>query len=214
VNGPNVIPIAIFEHKHEIWHLSACPTDKDLFFTVYNTVPDFKASLWKLNEENTLTELIQLDHVGSLRRVLWRPYQHGQDDAHTVVSIDFNNLVLWDLEKVEQIANISAGDLNILSTGSWNVYDKNLILTASGSDIIGWDIRDKKRAYSVSKAHTVVRDIDNNPNPSHKDHFVSCGDDSRIKFWDERKMDKPVKVTPPFHSHWVWRVQYHPMFFR
>jgi len=75
-------------------------------------------------------------------------------------------------------------------------------------------ISDKKnKCFAIKHAHgelsSLVRDIDYNPNNMF--HFVSGGDDSKIKFWDRRKPDKPLKVLSK-HSHWIWKVQYHPKY--
>ncbi len=49
-------------------------------------------------------------------------------------------------------------------------------------------------------AHTpFVRDLDFNPNRDY--YLVTGGDDYRIKFWDIRRVDQPVKSVPA-HSHW------------
>jgi len=37
---------------------------------------------------------------------------------------------------------------------------------------------------------------------------VTGGDDYKIKFWDTRKCDQPVKTLSDGHSHWVWNVKY------
>jgi len=54
-----------------------------------------------------------------------------------------------------------------------------------------------------------VRDIDINANKPY--YFASGGDDCKVKFWDQRKLEKPLKVLSK-HAHWVWKVQYNPRF--
>lgn len=58
----------------------------------------------------------------------------------------------------------------------------------------------QRETYCIPTAHApFVRDIDFNPN---KDYYmVTGGDDYKIKFWDVRKCDKPVKILEG-HSHW------------
>lgn len=40
--------LGIFPHKHEVWHVSPCPTQQDLLFTVYNTGKEFATTLYKV----------------------------------------------------------------------------------------------------------------------------------------------------------------------
>jgi len=128
------------------------------------------------------------------------------------VSIDVGNVRVWDLTTSQQVGHLPGGDLNILTMGTWDPHDTELIAAASGPDIIGYDLRQKNKSFTINRAHgerSLVRDIDFNPNNMY--HFVSGGDDSKIKFWDRRKTEKPLKVLSK-HSHWVWKVQYHPKY--
>eukprot|EP01125_Pyxidicula_operculata_P007751 TRINITY_DN2625_c0_g1_i2.p2 TRINITY_DN2625_c0_g1~~TRINITY_DN2625_c0_g1_i2.p2 ORF type:complete len:145 (-),score=36.58 TRINITY_DN2625_c0_g1_i2:69-503(-) len=55
----------------------------------------------------------------------------------------------------------------------------------------------------------MARDVDINPNvPT---CIMSGGDDGKIKFWDTRKYDEPLKVLSK-NSHWVWKVQFNKSF--
>lgn len=57
-----------------------------------------------------------------------------------------------------------------------------------------------RTAYRLDSAHQpAVRDVDFNPNRQHI--FATGGDDSRIRFWDSRKLAGPLKVLAE-HSHW------------
>lgn len=54
--------------------------------------------------------------------------------------------------------------------------------------------------WTLDNAHgQVVRGMDHNPNQMY--HFATCGDDCCAKFWDARKLDKPL-ITRQDHSHW------------
>nr|XP_020503660.2 EARP-interacting protein homolog [Labrus bergylta] len=60
--------------------------------------------------------------------------------------------------------------------------------------------------YSIENAHgQLVRDLDFNPNRQY--YLASCGDDCKVKFWDVRNVQEPVKTLEE-HSHWVWSVRY------
>jgi len=197
--------VNIYEHPHEIWHLSCCPSDKDLLFTVYNTVPDFKASLWKINEaDSKLEELLQLPgHEGQIKCVLWEPTQGNKS---SIISIDENNMMMWDINSPkEPKTTIKLGQLQRFTVGCWNPHSEQ-VATAIECDIIGWDLKSGKEIYNISQAHgQFVRDVDINPNKPW--YFVSGGDDCKIKFWDQRKANTPLK-TFTSHSHWVWSVKY------
>lgn len=45
----------------------------------------------------------------------------------------------------------------------------------------------------------MVRDLDFNPNRQY--YLASCGDDCKVKFWDVRNVQEPVKTLEE-HSHW------------
>ncbi|XDV42610.1 hypothetical protein PO909_011240 [Leuciscus waleckii] len=60
--------------------------------------------------------------------------------------------------------------------------------------------------YCIENAHgQLVRDLDFNPNKQY--YLSSCGDDCKVKFWDVRHINEPVKSLEE-HSHWVWSVRY------
>jgi len=67
--------VAVYDHQHEIWHMASCPSNENLLVTVYNSVPAFQASLWRIDEETKeLEELMQLGGpTGSVRCTLWIP---------------------------------------------------------------------------------------------------------------------------------------------
>jgi len=203
-----VIRVGLYDHPLEIWYLTCCPWDKNLLFTVYNTVPAFKASLWRMDEEGVLEEMVQLGaHTGVIKCILWQP---GEDSSRTVASLDEHNIRVWDLSTSQEQSCLNIGELSILTTGCWNPYLENQITTATGSGVTGYDLREKSKIFSIARAHgPFVRDIDINPNKPY--YFATGGDDCKVKFWDQRKLEKPLKVLSK-HAHWVWKVQYNPRF--
>lgn len=55
--------------------------------------------------------------------------------------------------------------------------------------------------YCIENAHgQLVRDLDFNPNKQY--YLSSCGDDCKVKFWDVRHINEPVKSLEE-HSHWL-----------
>uniref|UniRef100_A0ACB8GDG7 EARP-interacting protein n=1 Tax=Sphaerodactylus townsendi TaxID=933632 RepID=A0ACB8GDG7_9SAUR len=64
----------------------------------------------------------------------------------------------------------------------------------------------QSQIYCIENAHgQLVRDLDFNPNKQY--YLASCGDDCKVKFWDTRNVNEPVKTLEE-HSHWVWNVRY------
>jgi len=211
--------ISIFSHQNEIWHMSACPSDRNLLFTVYNCVTypsvpssgnsfrnDFKVSLWKIKEEDSsLEEIVQLkDHAGMIKCILWNP---SEKKPETVVSLDESNIQVWNLERPQKrIAYVA--DLPRLTNGCWNPLHSEQIVTVNDSTVSGWDLRTMREAYSITRAHIFVRDVDFNPLRDY--YMVTGGDDYKIKFWDIRKPNRTLKTLSGKHQHWVWNVKYNP----
>lgn len=60
--------------------------------------------------------------------------------------------------------------------------------------------------YCIENAHgQLVRDLDFNPNRQY--YLASCGDDCKVKFWDIRNVQEPVKTLEE-HSHWWVRASH------
>ena len=73
-------------------------------------------------------------------------------------------------------------------TSNFNVFLQNLSVMSC------------RQVYSIEGAHgQSVRDLDFNPNKQY--YLVSCGDDCKVKFWDQRNTDEPLMVLSD-HSHW------------
>lgn len=75
-------------------------------------------------------------------------------------------------------------------------------LASSASILITsfFDLFLSSQIYCIENAHgQLVRDLDFNPNRQY--YLASCGDDCKVKFWDVRNVQEPVKVLEE-HSHW------------
>ncbi len=57
------------------------------------------------------------------------------------------------------------------------------------------------RIYSFDTGHNIVRSMDFNPNRSYI--LATAGDDSRVRFWDTRNVDRPLHTVHE-HSHWLF----------
>jgi WD40 repeat protein len=199
--------LAIYEHPFEIWSIAPCPSDKTLLVTVYNTIPERKASLWKVNESQTkLEEICQLGpSSANIKCVLWNS---NESQKNFVVTIDENTIALWGLEEPKKERCVAKlGDLARLTTGSWNLYFTDQVIAVNNVDILAWDLKSNKEAFSIPNAHggQPIRDVDVNPYNAY--YFVTGGDDCQLKFWDFRNCKQPA-VQLSNHSHWVWCVKY------
>jgi len=57
-----------------------------------------------------------------------------------------------------------------------------------------------RSTYQIDQAHSIrIRDIDHNPNKPY--NIVTAGDDCRVRFWDTRNVNVPLKEISD-HSHW------------
>ncbi|XP_077586789.1 EARP-interacting protein homolog isoform X2 [Stigmatopora nigra] len=159
----------------------------------------------------TLELLCDLEDGGNSNAacVLWEP----MGDGKRVISLADNCVFLWDLQESSTQATVSGtamlegkGQLKFTS-GKWSPHHNcGQLATASDTAIRGWDLRTMSQIYCIENAHgQLVRDLDFNPNKQY--YLASCGDDCKVKFWDVRNIQEPVKTLEE-HSHWVWSVRY------
>ncbi|KAK3537189.1 hypothetical protein QTP70_002626 [Hemibagrus guttatus] len=221
----------LLHHAGEIWHIGASPADKGVLTTCYNKISDSRvltcAAVWRMPPEwesgshdspddsahspQALQLLCHLDNTahGNVACVLWEP----MGDGKRVISLAESHIVLWDLQESSTKATISSsatlegkGQLKFTS-GKWSPHHNSTQLaTANDTAIRGWDLRSMSQIYCIENAHgQLVRDLDFNPNKQY--YLASCGDDCKVKFWDVRHINEPVKTLEE-HSHWVWSVRY------
>nr|XP_055027426.1 EARP-interacting protein homolog [Misgurnus anguillicaudatus] len=215
----------------EIWHINASPADKGVLTTCYNKTSESRvltcAAVWRMplewesgshespddssNNPQTLELLCHLDNTahGSVACALWEP----MGDGKRVISLAENHVLLWDLQESSTKATISSsttlegkGQLKF-TAGRWSPHHNcTQLATANDTAIRGWDLRSMSQIYCIENAHgQLVRDLDFNPNKQY--YLASCGDDCKVKFWDVRNINEPVKCLEE-HSHWVWSVRY------
>ncbi|XP_077586788.1 EARP-interacting protein homolog isoform X1 [Stigmatopora nigra] len=215
----------------EIWNIGASPADKEVLTTCYNKTLDSRvitsAAVWRMpsnwetgtqecpddsgHNPQTLELLCDLEDGGNSNAacVLWEP----MGDGKRVISLADNCVFLWDLQESSTQATVSGtamlegkGQLKFTS-GKWSPHHNcGQLATASDTAIRGWDLRTMSQIYCIENAHgQLVRDLDFNPNKQY--YLASCGDDCKVKFWDVRNIQEPVKTLEE-HSHWVWSVRY------
>ncbi|XP_016340793.1 protein TSSC1 [Sinocyclocheilus anshuiensis] len=228
----NMINKSVLLHDAgEIWHISGSPADKAVLTTCYSKTSENRvltcAAVWRMppewesgshespddssNNPQTLELLCHLDNTahGSVACVLWEPLGDGK----RVISLAENHVLLWDLQESSTKATISStatlegkGQLKF-TAGKWSPHHNSTqLVTANDTAIRGWDLRSMSQIYCIENAHgQLVRDLDFNPNKQY--YLASCGDDCKVKFWDVRHINEPVKCLEE-HSHWVWSVRY------
>uniref|UniRef100_A0A9J8D9R8 EARP complex and GARP complex interacting protein 1 n=1 Tax=Cyprinus carpio carpio TaxID=630221 RepID=A0A9J8D9R8_CYPCA len=223
----NMINKSVLLHDAgEIWHISGSPADKAVLTTCYSKTSESRvltcAAVWRMppewesgnhespddssNNPQTLELLCHLDNTahGSVACVLWEP----MGDGKRLISLAENHVLLWDLQESSTKAKISStatlegkGQLKF-TTGKWSPHHNSTQLaTANDTAIRGWDLRSMSQIYCIENAHgQLVRDLDFNPNKQY--YLASCGDDCKVKFWDVRHINEPVKCLEE-HSHWL-----------
>jgi WD40 repeat protein len=113
-----------------------------------------------------------------------------------------------------------AKDSGLFSAGSWNNNIDFQFIVAEQDNLIFVDVRSGKYVYltmgkrifvdqdvsgcresmRVKGAHQLqVRDVEFNPNQPY--YLVTGGDDCKTKFWDSRKLEKPIRAVG-HHQHW------------
>ncbi|XP_064881723.1 EARP-interacting protein homolog isoform X2 [Oncorhynchus nerka] len=224
----NIISKSVLLHQAgEIWHISASPADKAVLSTCYNKTSESRVvtcgAVWRMPPEwesgshespddphnshnpQNLELLCHLDNSahGNASSVLWEP----MGDGTRVISLADNHALLWDLTESSTQATISSsatlegkGQLKFTS-GKWSPHHNcTQLATANDTAIRGWDLRTMSQIYCIENAHgQLVRDLDFNPNKQY--YLASCGDDCKVKFWDVRNINEPVKILEE-HSHW------------
>ncbi|MBN3281128.1 EIPR1 protein, partial [Polyodon spathula] len=179
----------------EIWHISASPADKSVLTTCYSKTSDNKvitcAAMWRMPKESESGNHESPDDSSSNPQAL-ELLCHLDNTAHGNIACSAT------LEGKGQLK---------LTSGRWSPHHNcTQVVTANDTAIRGWDIRSMRQIYCIENAHgQLVRDLDFNPNKQY--YLASCGDDCKVKFWDVRNINEPVKSLEE-HSHWVWSVRY------
>uniref|UniRef100_A0A3Q1G7N6 EARP complex and GARP complex interacting protein 1 n=1 Tax=Acanthochromis polyacanthus TaxID=80966 RepID=A0A3Q1G7N6_9TELE len=206
----NIINKNVLLHQAgEIWHIGASPADKAVLTTCYNkseshcsraaSPPDWSSSDATRTDAGNLSSKLSVLSVF----VLWEP----MGDGKRVISLADNNALLWDLQESSTQATVSStatlegkGQLKF-TAGKWSPHHNcSQLATANDTAIRGWDLRTMSQIYCIENAHgQLVRDLDFNPNRQY--YLASCGDDCKVKFWDVRNVQEPVKTLEE-HSHW------------
>jgi WD40 repeat protein len=137
--------------------------------------------------------------VGAVRGVCYEP----TGAKRQVALVGDTRLSIFDVGTLKRETGVEVGKA---STVSWSPHHTHTVAYSAEASIRGVDLRSGKPLFAIENAHGQgVRAVDFNPNRPY--YFASGGDDCRVKFWDLRRADGPIK-TLSSHSHWVWGVQY------
>lgn len=218
-----------FPHPHEVCSIAPSLNRADLLITTYRTGHSTHTSLWMLsalstsdsgkllNQSGNLGELLSVESPSTddIKRALWEPHGRGS----RILGVGGNVFCLYSLDsgmstaKMENEVKASALGAQYgaerIECAKWDPINPDDLVFGVGSNLVGWDLRANKKTYSVNKAHSIcVRDVDYNRNKSH--HIATCGDDGKIRIWDNRKASGTAGPLMEIseHSHWVWSVSF------
>ncbi|GBG32745.1 Nuclear distribution protein PAC1-1 [Hondaea fermentalgiana] len=217
---------ARMKHPGEVWQLAPHATRRDLLLTIAGTGVERQGMLFRFDADaGSLNELARVptttDHT--LRKLLWHPPETsaagslgGEDfeDDHELserfLAVHDGLVRLWDVEQsltqMDDIGTCSLPSPRSLGAACWDPHHIHEVSVGSGDKVVGIDLRSMEITRRIDGAHKLgVRDLDYNPNKPY--HLVTGGEDRRVKFWDVRKPDQPLKVILA-HDHWVGAVRY------
>lgn len=148
---------------------------------------------------------------GRTSAVVWGPADSSYSGA--LVSLHGDRARLWRIDAgggapVEGASSgpLAGGPPEGLLAGCWDPHHTDTFVAAQGRSLAAFDLRTMRPAQGVRDAHEgTVRDVDYNPNKPY--HVVSGGEDRKVRFWDLRKADRPLRTLAK-HSHWAWNVRY------
>ena len=196
----------VYSHKQEIWDIASSPSLETLFFTVYNAGDTFEATLWQAESNKLESKFNTKGKQKNVKKVLWSP--DTSSDQVAVASVD--KVSLWSLSADDGTLSSStgAGEIEKLSSVSWNHLNNNLICASCSQSLHCIDLRSMSPSIVIEDAHEMaVRDVDFSKTNQHL--LTSGGDDCNMCIWDLRKPQSPV-VKVSNHSHWVWQSRFNP----
>ncbi|KAI9276890.1 WD40-repeat-containing domain protein [Phascolomyces articulosus] len=202
----------LFDHPNEIWDIVSCPSDESLFFTCHSPVgadpSEKKATLWKQVDNTSLKEVTTLRPSG-IFKVLWDSAE--EQDVSRIIALGHSTIYLSTMddgtEKQQTTIHVSKANEDAwLQNAAWNPHNRDSIVTTTGRDLAGWDLRSGKNEFTRKRAHqSTIRAVDCNANKPY--HVATGGDDAKVRIWDVRQLDQPV-MTVRGHTHWIWSVSF------
>lgn len=150
------------------------------------------------------TEILDTEEYGNeIKTTEFHP-----TDNNLLATVIDSKIVIFNRTEAKSVvvSEISGKNTSKFGMGKWSQHHQgNQFIALYENGIKSYDIREnKKEAWHIDDAHSLVRDIDCNPNK--QCHIASCGDDGCVKIWDVRNPKEPV-FSRRDHHHWVWCVR-------
>lgn len=160
-----------------------------------------------------LSKQVDFQHTSRVQRLLWAP-----EDTTSIFTVTQDTITQHKLDAAQQkpawslsnAALFNAAQTNStvhpFTAGVVDPHHASLCVATAGNHIASFDTRSSKVSHFIENAHSQrIEDVDYNPNKLH--HIVTAGHDRRIRFWDLRKPNLPLKILTG-HTHWIYSVKY------
>jgi len=227
----------VLNHPEEIYEISPCPADPNLFFTVHRAADDKdpmakRATLWSIPkndeaiaEEGINESILRMDHLqgrklkkvfsldssSRVRSVIWDP----MCTSDHLIALTDKHVEFW-LFNDATAENPEFSGVKPDPKCSEELSD----LTAGC-----WDPHQAKKFVTINGTTIRAWDLHNMKtvqmienaherritgvdfNPNKPYHIATCSEDRTVKFWDLRNSKRPLKILGD-HSHWLREVRY------
>lgn len=209
-----------------MWTISASPYNKEVFacgshsikegtnqVNVFDISQVAEASK-DFNKKHLKTKLTlgESVHQSNIHSVVWEDSEPNEGmQAKELISADFEKIFVWDINKGEQTACIESsyhGESNdTINVVKRDPHHKNIICMGLEQGFTQIDLRSPTNKSASQKiAHSdLLTDLDYNPNKLNT--LATCGQDSFLRFWDLRKLDRCLLEFED-DSHWLNCVKY------
>lgn len=215
----------VWLHPDEVWDIAPSPLAADRMATVHSREGRTGVTVWQAEQGGArLAPLARLDIAGAggagtgaaaapiARRALW-----SQPEPEALLTIDSAALRRWDLGGggARCAAAVPARDGEPLWGGAAHPRDgAGRAAAVAGGALLIIDSRAGGAgaiAAEAPRAHRVAaRDAHWAPHHAHR--LVTCGDDGRVRFWDDRALGRAAVPLLDLggHAHWVWAARFSP----
>lgn len=201
----------VLPHEDEIWLLSASPTDGRNILTYSSGRSNPALRLWRMGEPGNQEGLQQVATLAddetpftTVKSALWDPHNEG-------------NMVVADAEALRVFTAGNGGQYTKLltlhvqgqrcSAACLDPHHPQQVSTVDDTHLKTWDLRSSRLAFKKDGAHLFgARDVEYNPNVPYQ--VVTAGEDSTLRFWDLRQLQKCRKVLNAGHHHWILRARF------
>eukprot|EP00928_Gymnodinium_smaydae_P010859 TRINITY_DN14088_c0_g2_i1.p1 TRINITY_DN14088_c0_g2~~TRINITY_DN14088_c0_g2_i1.p1 ORF type:complete len:370 (-),score=61.12 TRINITY_DN14088_c0_g2_i1:122-1231(-) len=199
----------VLAHEDEIWLLSpAASGDRLLTYSSGRSNPALR--LWAMSDAQPQASLQHLSTIAdeespftTLKSALWDPHREGNvvvADAETVRVFQSSNGT-----EFKRSVTLHVGQR--CNAACLDPHHPQQVSTVDDVHLKTWDMRQSRVAYSRDGAHNFgARDVDYNPNVPYQ--VVTAGEDSVLRFWDLRNLQKCKQELSGGHHHWTLRARH------